>query len=399
MTSFITIISNRYLHHYTGLSKKCWTGISLSCTESFLIGIYSFLPLYFTSTLHFSIVAASALVSCYGFGAIVGGYLSGHYSDRYSPGKIAVASLLLQSLSFFLLISLKTSHSIAIVMMLMGIASYGFLTALNLWILSECDNEKKRLQVLNMLSASANIGSGLSALCIGYFIVIGFNPLFYIVAISLIVCACYFATILRAPAKITHYKTISNPEQVTKSALPLWIMLLCLFLVGLIIFQANTTFSIYIQNKYPHLGLRAVSILFAINCFMVVLLQTPLINGVAKFNKLVVAGIGALLLGSGMVVLTIASSFVIAIIAYAIHTLGEILFFGVAQFICYQSASIKKKGQALGLFRTTYASARIVGPILGALVYDTWGSNTLWYLCGFLGLICFEACNFSKKMM
>ena len=135
------------------------------------------------------------------------------------------------------------------------------------------------------------------------------------------------------------------------------------------------------------------SILFAINTFLVVIFSAPLGNAFKNKNKISMVGIGGLLVGLGMGMLAFCYSFPVAIIACVLYTLGEIIFFSVAQLICYQGAKSGKKGRSLGLYRTTFALARVAGPMTGGFIYMNLGSNMLWYSCALAGIGCYLACR------
>jgi MFS family permease len=108
-------------------------------------------------------------------------------------------------------------------------------------------------------------------------------------------------------------------------------------------------------------------------------------------------GIGALLLGTGMLLLSLSCMFSLAMLACIIYTIGEMIFFSLSHLICYQNGAEKKKGSSLGIYRMIYASSRVVGPTLGGLIYQQWSGDALWYICGFIGLACFSACYHYRK--
>jgi len=167
------------------------------------------------------------------------------------------------------------------------------------------------------------------------------------------------------------------------------LVLCCVFLVGLIVSQISTTYSVYIQQLFPNFGMKAVGILFVLNPFLIVLLQTPLIMQFDNINKILLIGIGALLAGVGMFILIFSNNFITAIFACIVYTIGEMFFFPSAQLVCYNQGSSKRKGQSLGIFKSVYAISVVVGPAFGGIIYNHFGGNDVWYICGLIGLICF----------
>ena len=183
-------------------------------------------------------------------------------------------------------------------------------------------------------------------------------------------------------------KTISNGNNRT---ILVWV-LICLFFVGLIIVQRRATYIIYLHAFFITINPKNTGFIFAINPFLIVLLQVPLVNLFGNYNKMMVVGMGAFFIGLGMFILTLSFTLINAILASVIYSFGEMIFTSVAQLICYQNGGQKKKGQSLGLYQTVYACSAVVGPTIGGLIYHHLGGNTLWYISGIIGLICLIIC-------
>ena len=125
------------------------------------------------------------------------------------------------------------------------------------------------------------------------------------------------------------------------------------------------------------------------------LFETSIGNLIGNYNKILLVGMSSFVIGFGMFMLTFSKSFFLAITACAIYTLGEIVFFCIAQLICYERGTTK--GQTLGIYRMTYATSRVIGPAGGSYFYYHLGSSIVWYLCGIIGLMCLIICNYYKK--
>ncbi|EKD73281.1 MAG: multidrug resistance protein, MFS family, partial [uncultured bacterium] len=194
-------------------------------------------------------------------------------------------------------------------------------------------------------------------------------------------------------ATSTHTK--ADEYTATKSNI-IYFVLFSVFMAGLIISQTNSTYPIYLQHTFPSMGTKSFGILFTINTFFVVFLQTPLVNQLCNTNKSLLAGLGVLLLGTGMLILNFSYLFAIAILACIVTTIGEIVFFSVAQYICYANGPENKKGSRLGHYRTIYAASRIAGPVTGGFIYQNYSGHTLWLCCFICGLACFTISLFMK---
>jgi predicted MFS family arabinose efflux permease len=408
ITAYSLSIIKAYFSSYSGLPKLCWQGIILGFIEATLSGVCFFLSLYFVDDLHFSVAVAGVMISFYGLGRTIGGLLGGKLSDRISPGLVSIASLVIQAAAFLILIKLKTIYALMLNLFVLGVATYGFITSNNVWVLNHCkDQESIKLKTLSMLHAASNLGVGLSALLVSLLSRYGFSTIFLLSSVLLFVSAIYLVILeksnqaassqLHAENKIKSANTQTESRDVVEDKKVVWLVLGCLFSIGLIIAQLGTTYSIYLHDAFPTLGINGVSFLFALNSILIVIFQTPLVNFFSNYNKVFMVGMGAFLMGFGMFMLSFSFVFAMAILACVIYTIGEMLFFSMAQLVCYQKGGEKKKGHSLGMFRMIFAMSTFVGPTAGSFIYQHLGGNFVWLLCGVIGVTCLTACSYYRK--
>lgn len=404
--AYLTSIMRSYIQSYAGLPKTCWDAITLTFIEAIAGGLIFFLSLYFVGTLHIDLANAGIMISLYGVGRVIGGIVGGKLSDHISPKIVANISLFIQALTYFLLTYLNSINLLMINLFFMGISVYGFHTANDVWMLKQCgNNSETRLKAINISRAALNLGFGLSGILVGIFTNEGFKNIFYLSAIFLFLGAIYFALQKDNKESIIHNDILEKASHDNQKSIPtqkenktiVTVILICLFLIGLIVAQLGATYPIYVQNAFPLLGVKAVSILFILDTVLIVLFQAPLINLLNNRNKIFTVGMGAFLMGLGMFVLSMSSTFILAIISCVIWTTGEMLFMSMARLVCYEKGADKKKGQSMGAFQATYAVSTVIGPAIGGFIYQYLGGNMLWYLSGMIGLFCLIACTYYKK--
>lgn len=143
--------------------------------------------------------------------------------------------------------------------------------------------------------------------------------------------------------------------------------------------------------------MHSIGLLYAINPILIILFQAPLAEKIKTYNKLYVLGMGAFFMGLGSGILSILTHFSLAVIAIALYTLGEMLFFSVAQYLCYESSSPKKQGATLGVFQATYAASIVIGPLIGSYIYHKLSPVAVWYGCGLIGTLAFCLCFSMRK--
>ena len=392
-----------YLSQYSGISSSCWQRIFISFLFSITRGLFFFLSLYFVRDLHVNIATAGLAVSCYGMGAALGSFVGGKLSDLFSSSKVGIISLLLNALILFVLANVSHTNMLMVVSFLWAAFAYSFLTANHVWVLERTQlNESERLKVLNVLYAAANLGIFVSAGIVGFSDLYGFQVIFVGSGIVLMIITMWLIyknqkdkmCKTSRDAYIHHindtHEKQANPN--SGNAKVFWISIVCLFFISLIVTMKSTVYTIYLHGAFPQFSVKGVSFIFALNPLLVVLLQTPLVNWFRCHNKMWVMGFGGLLMGVGMIILPFSLWFSFAILSAVIYTLGEMIFTVINELAIYQSCKIGRKGQALGVFRLVYALSMIAGPSLSGYLYYQFGSNAVWYISFFIGLLFFMLC-------
>ncbi|OGT37192.1 MAG: hypothetical protein A3F12_04205 [Gammaproteobacteria bacterium RIFCSPHIGHO2_12_FULL_38_14] len=399
---------SRYCRVYRGLSRLSWRGILLTFIESTLCGVFYYLSYYFVHDLHLPVSQAGMIISCYGIGAILGGLVGGKLSDKTSPHFVSIGSLILQGIGYFALIEISNLYLLMINVFMLGMATYGFITSNYVWTLAQCSqNEPEKLKAINLLATASNLGLGLSAMIVSVLVYFGFHFIFMMTSTLIFILAIYLVVKENHQRKIT--LTQNQPieerkeqpqisvEQIKKYKIVTWVVLFCVLFTGATVAQLSTTYSLFIQSEFPSWGVQGVSLLFAINSFLVVFFETPMGSFLSDYNKLLMVGVGAFFIGTGMGMLSIANVFAMAIVACVIYTIGEMIFFSMAQLVCYQKGAAQKKGQSMGTYRMVYATSRFIGPIAGGYVFQHIGGHVLWVFSGVIGVICLGVSYYFRK--
>jgi len=136
------------------------------------------------------------------------------------------------------------------------------------------------------------------------------------------------------------------------------------------------------------MGMTAVSTLFTINALLVVFLSTFIGEYINQYNKFTMLALSSFFIGFGMCMLSFSSHFSMAILSCIVYTIGEIIYFSLIQLLCYEAGNKKSKGKSLGRYRVVYGTSRVVGPIVGGLIYSHYSGEMLWYVCGLVGVLC-----------
>jgi len=398
MTKYFSNAFGYYLTNYSGVPSQCWPRISLTLLNSTAGGVNFFLSYYYVNILHFNMATAGLIVSCYGLGSVAGGIIGGKLSDQIAPGIISVLSLLIKGIIFFTLIKTSSISFLVCDIFLLGFTTYSFIASNNVWILEQCNSfETIRLKVINILYTASNLGIALAAIIVSVLSRYNFTFIFLLSGSLLLFSVFYFLLQERRSVYFAHTqkipaKPIAIESLAKKNKTILLLVLSCVFGAGLMLAQLSSTYPVYLQHIFPQLGVKSSSYLFIVSTLIIVFFQAPVVNVFHNFNKVIMLGVGAFLLGFGMLILVFAFDYLLAIIATIVFTVGEMLLMSMAQLICYQYGATRKKGQSLGTYQTVYATGVVIGPTLGGNIYHYLGANMVWYSCGLIGVMCLTLC-------
>src|SRR3990167_10286044 len=382
-----------YLDQYRGISRKSWYLVTLTFINDLASGIIFFLPIYFVQLLHFNVATAGIIISCHGIGKALGGYIGGKLTEIMNPDKIAMYCLLIDALMFAGLMTAISLFAILAIVFILGVTAYTFATANKICVLDSAkSDEGSKIKLLSVFYASSNLGIGLSAIIIGYLSSVGFKAIFFL---SSLILTISFISVLQQnsftkfPARSKNIN--SDPDyarDLTRNHLIPYVMLACLFGIGVIISQLGSTYPVYIGHVVHGQGVSAVSMVFTLNSLLILFLQTPVANYFARFNKIFTVGFGAFLMAGSMASLIVIHSILALTVSMFAYTLGEMIFFSLAQFVIYQHSSHSRQARNVGLFQTVLAVSMIFGPTAGGYLYHKCGGDMLWAACGIIGILC-----------
>jgi predicted MFS family arabinose efflux permease len=298
---------------------------------------------------------------------------------------------------FFLLARWQTFIWINGLILLHGILSYAFIPANQAWVLSQV-TEAQRVYANNIWRISKNLLISIGFLLNGYLSHINFTMMLDITSLVLL-----SGGIITSIAKRSQQNRITSPTAMmsaTRGKKPhrnprLYAIYFVLFCIGLIYSQLNSNYPLFLHQFYS-ISANGYGFLFALNTWLVILLQLPLLYWCRHVSHTYIIAIGALCIGLGMGLLNVGHTWSLAIFSCFVWSLGEILFFSLSEVTLMNYAQEQTKVLFMSLYQFIYSLGAILGPLGGSIIYHFNGGALLWYCCAVLGFFCCGIC-FSLK--
>jgi MFS family permease len=132
---------------------------------------------------------------------------------------------------------------------------------------------------------------------------------------------------------------------------------------------------------------RGYGMIIAVNGVLIVLLSPTIARVISGLRRERVLAAAALLTGLGFALHAPAESGWAFACGVAVWTLGEIASAPGSSAITADRAPPALRGRYQGMFQMSWGLAAFVGPLVGTRVLGAWGADTLWMLCGVVGIL------------
>ena len=347
-------------------------------------GLSFYIVLFLKSNTVLGPVLISAVISASAIGNMLGSNLGGYISDKHNPVYGLKTGIGIQGIALFLLVFTTNLYGILIIMTLMGLGSYLYITTSNYVVTSKFNtSDKDRVKIISNQNIISNTGMFLSAILMGYCASGYYRPIFISVAISLLSIAIFLKPFDRSYYSKTTEEMCRKPS-LQKNTSYYVTGLLAIVFIGMIYAQLKMGYPVYLESKF---GAINTGYLMSINPLIILMFQQIIIKKTSKLNELVALGLGLLLVGLSFFVLTIADDRAMILLSCTLMTVGEILAFTYAQSLSFGYAPAHSKGRALGLYKALFSVTKIVGAYVAGFFIQYTSYQSLWYFCGFLGII------------
>ena len=386
-------IFSLYRDSFANLQRNAWIlSIAMFINRSGSM-VLLFTSLYLTRDLHFSIVEAGLIMSAYGFGSVLGSYSGGWLTDRKNYFDIMIVSLVSSGLILLTLLIATTPIILSIIIFAYAFTADLFRPA-NSAAIAKFSTPENRTRSVSLIRMAINLGFSVGP-AIGGFIALhlGYKWLFVLDSFTGFAAALMLYIYLPRPATVERHLTSAVLQDSSTSAYRdgrylFFILLVALY--GICFFQIFASMPQYF-NKICNYQEDVIGLLLALNGFLVVVIEMPLIAILEKKKQkqifpFIIAGVlcipisfAIIYFGKGVMIWAVMFTLVI--------TLSEIFAMPFMMNYALNRPLKERQGQYAALYSIAYGIANIAAPLIGLGIAGKYGFDKMFYFFIALGLL------------
>ncbi|MCE9645150.1 MAG: MFS transporter [Chloroflexi bacterium] len=351
--------------------------------------VVPFLTLYLTNQRSIPVSQAGLVVSLFGAGSFLAQLVGGELTDRFGRKPVLSISFLVTPVFVILLGFAQNIWVIAVCTFLVGVFTDLHRPAVSAAI-ADIVPAEDRPRAYGYVYWAINLGAAIAPVLAGLIAAYSYLYLFLGDGLTTLLFGLLVLFGFREsrPAEAAHHAAHTSPiermQQLKRAPILLWFSFITLFF-GIIYMQGNITLPLDMQSH--GLGPDKYGLAIAVNGILIVLLTIPISNLAVKWPRFETITIAVIFTALGFGFTAFADTYWLFAASVAIWTIGEIAATSVAPSIIADLAPVELRGLYQGIFGSAWGLSFFIGPILGSWVYQTFGANTLWAGCFFLGLI------------
>ena len=379
------MVPARWLSPYLELPRTVRVlsvGMFVNRAGSFVV---PFLALYLSEARGHSPSLATTALGVFGVGAIVAAWLGGRLADAVGRRVVMIAALVGGAAGAFVLPLL--AHPVAVLAAVLGmaLASESYRPAAQAMI-TDLTPPEQRPRAFALLYVAVNLGFAFGAAVGGWLAARSFTLMFWGDAATSLAFALVILSFVREgarPRPRTSPDPGGPPEAGGASAPAFGVFLFACFLAAFVFTQAMSTFPLVLERLA--IGPELYGRIMAVNGILIAVGQLPLAHLVSGWDRARVLSAGSLLMALGFGLHGLAERPLAFAGAVAVWTVGEMLNAALAAPVVGELAPPSRRGRFFGAHGMTFGAAMVVGPPVGGLVLERWGSGGLWAMCAVAG--------------
>jgi predicted MFS family arabinose efflux permease len=380
-----------YKTSFTGLAPQTWLLSFIMLVNRSGTMVVPFMTLYLTGKdMQFSLGQAGIVMGLFGFGAVIGAYFGGKFSDKIGFFKVQLFTLFGGGILFIILGQLKSYPLICIFTFLLALVNEAFRPA-NSSAIAFYSSPHNRTRSYSLNRLSINLGWAVGTSVGGLIAAYNYELLFWVDGLTNITAAILLFAFLNPGRKKQTKETEENDVPVIESAYKDKIYLWFIFLSTIFafcFFQLFTTIPKYFRDNL-FLSEDYIGLIMALNGLIIVSIEMVLVYLLEQKKKdtlfitigtfiCALSFFSLLLPGNGKWVTT----FMIIIISF-----GEIIAMPFMNSFWISRSNERNRGQYAALYTIAWGTGQTLGPPLCSFLVEATNFKILFITLGIFMLL------------
>jgi MFS family permease len=359
------------------LPRPVWILFAGTFLNKFGAFVIPFLSLYMTGR-GFSIAQAGVAMAAYGAGHFLACVIGGQLADSLGRRPTLVLSMFSTAGVMLTLSQARSFPLIVTLTLLAGLTGELYRPACSA-MLADLVPQGQRVRAFSAYRIAFNAGWALGPATAG---IISKYSFFWLFAGDALTSLAYgFIALAFLPKGVRSERREAGWSEavlVMKRDRKFQRLVLSSLLIGLVFFQMVSTFGLHMKR----LGFSAETygLIISVNGLMIVLFELPLTMVSQRFGFERSMVVGYVLTGIGFGGNAFATTIPAIAACMVVWSVGEMLTMPVAVAQIADLAPAHMRGRYMGAFGFTWASALMIGPIVGTTLFQ-WNPASLWLAC------------------
>jgi len=358
-----------------------------------LLGFGIILPLlpYIAEIYKATSLQIGLLTAVYSFFQLIASPILGRLSDRYGRKKLLIISQIGSAVGYLVLGMAGNLPLLFLSRIIDGITG-GNISIAQAYI-ADVTTKENRAKGMGMIGAAFGLGFIFGPAIGGFLSKFSFStPAYFATAISLL---SVFATIFFLKETVDEEKAMVSPKTKLNlkefkrvlSIYPIGILIVVFFIVNLASSIQQGNFALWTQKTFNY-GPAQNGWLFAYIGVLAVIVQLRVLPFLTKkFNEKTILFISLIFLFLGLVLIPLIPTPNFLYISLFFLPFGFGLSNPTIQALASENVPKEEYGGTLGFLQSAGSFGRIIGPILGGVVFEFFGKDNAFYLAGFIVLV------------
>ena len=331
------------------------------------------------------------LTATYSFFQLIASPILGRLSDRYGRKKLLIISQLGSAVGY-LILGLAGNLPLLFLSRIIDGATGGNISIAQAYI-ADVTTKENRARGMGMIGAAFGLGFIFGPAIGGFLSRFSYSaPAYFATAISLltVLTTIFFLkeTINEKQAKVSP-KTKLNFEEFRKvlSIYPIGILIITFFVVNLASSVQQGNFALWTQKTFNY-GPTQNGWLFTYIGIIAVLVQLKVLPFLTKkFNEKNILYISLVFLFLGLILIPLMPTPLFLYVSLFFLPFGMGLSNPTIQALASENVPKEEYGGTLGFLQSAGSLGRIIGPIIGGIIFQSLGKDNAFYFAGFIVLI------------